>query len=119
MKNQPSFKQKILYDTTLLASGYEVASTADYVKNVEKLLRQNLGVDLTAEAKVSVKPAPDIKTEADIAEETKEAEKVKTDTEEDGDFDPEAMMGGGADGHDDAPAKEEEQDEASKEHDEL
>jgi len=57
---------KVLYQTTLLRSGYELPSTASFVADIEKMVRAQLGVDLTAEATFELKPA-EAKTPEDEA----------------------------------------------------
>ncbi|CAG8556881.1 5300_t:CDS:2 [Funneliformis mosseae] len=63
---------RVLYETTLIRSGYSLKDNLGYASRVEKILRTNLGVDLNAKAEVNVTPAE----EADKDEEKKE--KVET-----------------------------------------
>ncbi|RIA93742.1 heat shock protein gp96 [Glomus cerebriforme] len=50
---------RVLYETTLIRSGYSLKDNLKYAARVEKILRTNLGVDLNAEAEVNVTPAED------------------------------------------------------------
>jgi len=49
---------QVLFDTTLVRSGFTVADPTSYFERVEALLRRSLGVSLTAKGSVDVKPAP-------------------------------------------------------------
>ena len=51
---------KVLYESALLRSGYSLKDPIEFVKNIEKVVRNNLNVDLEAQAKVEVKPAPEV-----------------------------------------------------------
>ncbi len=51
---------KVLYESALLRSGYSLKDPIEFVKNIEKVVRNNLNVDLEAQAKVQVKPAPEV-----------------------------------------------------------
>jgi heat shock protein beta len=53
----------VLYETTLLRSGWDLKNTNDFASRVEKVIRTNLGVSLDATVKVDVKPAPEKETE--------------------------------------------------------
>lgn len=66
----------VLYDASLLRSGYDVDDSTKFAKNVEKIVRANLKVSEEAEAVVDVKPAP---AEAPIDE----SAPVEDDTEAD------------------------------------
>jgi len=75
---------KVLYETTLLTSGYAVPNTMNFAKRIEKVIRHFIGVDLEKEAVVDVKPAPEVadafKESADEDEtEDEDAIKVKED----------------------------------------
>lgn len=61
----------VLYETTLLTSGYAVPNTMDFAKRIEQVIRSFVGVDKDAEAVVNLKPAP----EKDDDEESKEEKK--------------------------------------------
>jgi len=45
---------RVLYETTLIRSGYSLKDNLKYATRVEKILRSNLGVDTNAEAEVNV-----------------------------------------------------------------
>ncbi|KAK4686199.1 molecular chaperone HtpG, partial [Tremellales sp. Uapishka_1] len=49
---------RVLFDTTLVRSGFNVADPTSYFTRVEALLRRSLGVSLSAKAESKVKPAP-------------------------------------------------------------
>lgn len=49
---------RILFDTTLVRSGFAVNDPTTYFERVEALLRRNLGVSLNARADERVRPAP-------------------------------------------------------------
>lgn len=49
---------RILFDTTLVRSGFDVSDPTTYFERVEALLRRNLGVSLSARADERVRPAP-------------------------------------------------------------
>lgn len=48
----------VLFDTTLVRSGFDVADPTSYFERVELLLRRSLGVSSSARAEEKVKPAP-------------------------------------------------------------
>ncbi|WOO77666.1 Endoplasmin [Vanrija pseudolonga] len=48
----------VLFDTTLVRSGFDVADPTSYFERVELLLRRSLGVSSSARAEDKVKPAP-------------------------------------------------------------
>jgi heat shock protein beta len=50
----------ILYDTSLVRSGFTVREPSEYFSRVEAILRRSLGVSESAKAKVDVKPAPPV-----------------------------------------------------------
>jgi len=50
---------QILYDTAMLRSGFIVQDTVAFASRVERILRQNLDVDLNATIEVNEKPAPE------------------------------------------------------------
>lgn len=66
----------VLYDASLLRSGYDVDDSSKFAKNVEKIVRANLKVDELAQAKVDVKPAP---AQAPVDESVKEDDDAATD----------------------------------------
>ncbi|WVR08263.1 hypothetical protein IAU60_005310 [Kwoniella sp. DSM 27419] len=49
---------RVLFDTTLVRSGFNVADPTTYFERVEALLRRTLGVSLSAQPKVHIRPAP-------------------------------------------------------------
>ncbi|GAA6022164.1 hypothetical protein JCM11491_005112 [Sporobolomyces phaffii] len=51
---------KVLWQTALLKSSYTIPDPSDYFSRIEQLLRRSLGVSASAEAKVEVKPAPEV-----------------------------------------------------------
>ncbi|KAI8593256.1 Hsp90 protein-domain-containing protein [Geranomyces variabilis] len=63
----------VLFEATSIASGFSVRNASDFAKKVEAVVRERLGVDAKAEAKVNVVPAPEV-------------EKGKTGGENDGDL---------------------------------
>ena len=73
-------KAQVLYETSLLRSGFDLKDTLDFAARVERVLRLSLGVDLEAEAEVDVVPAPE-KTE-DESEEKSAAAGEEGDAEE-------------------------------------
>ena len=50
----------ILYDTSLVRSGFNVREPPSYFSRIESVLRRSLGVSESAKAKVNVKPAPPV-----------------------------------------------------------
>ncbi|KAI8865623.1 heat shock protein Hsp90 [Ramicandelaber brevisporus] len=62
----------LLYDTSALRSGYGVDDAAVFASRIDRVLRENIGVDVAAKADVKVSPAPAVKA----------AEKDKTETTE-------------------------------------
>lgn len=50
----------ILYDTSLVRSGFTVREPSEYFSRIESILRRSLGVSESAKAKYTVKPAPPI-----------------------------------------------------------
>jgi len=60
---------KVLYQTTVIHSGYDLDDTSSFAKNVEQLLRSNLNVDKEAQAKVEIKPASE-KTMGDLMDDS-------------------------------------------------
>lgn len=54
----------VLYDTSLIRSGYDVSDALSFAKNVEKVVRKNLMVDEKAESMAQVKPAPHVVTDS-------------------------------------------------------
>ncbi|KAJ3091347.1 hypothetical protein HK102_000884 [Quaeritorhiza haematococci] len=66
---------RVLYETTLLRSGYSMKDVADFSQRVEKVIRNSLGVDLEKQAEVKIKPAPK-------AEEKEEGEEKKDEDED-------------------------------------
>lgn len=52
----------VLYDTSLVRSGFSVRDPTDYFGRVESILRRSLGVSETAKAGGKVKPAPQVET---------------------------------------------------------
>jgi len=59
---------EILYDTAALRSGFLIKDTVAFASRIERILRQNLNVDLNATVDVDEKPAPE-KTGEDHEEE--------------------------------------------------
>ena len=53
---------EILYDTSLVRSGFAVRDPSDYFGRIESVLRRSLGVSQAAKAKVNVQPAPEVET---------------------------------------------------------
>ncbi|ORY34940.1 putative cation-transporting ATPase [Naematelia encephala] len=49
---------RVLFDTSMVRSGFTVADPTSYFERVEALLRRSLGVSATAKASTRVKPAP-------------------------------------------------------------
>ena len=49
----------VLYEVTLLRSGWDLKNTNAFASRVEKVIRTNLGVSLDAAAKLDVKAAPE------------------------------------------------------------
>lgn len=50
----------ILYDTSLVRSGFNVREPSSYFSRVESVLRRSLGVSESAKPKINVKPAPPV-----------------------------------------------------------
>lgn len=67
----------VLFDTAVLRSGYSIKDQTSFATRIEKIIRQNLGVDLDATPEVDEKPAPEREaeeaTEDDGDEETTNA----------------------------------------------
>ncbi|WWC73468.1 uncharacterized protein I206_107438 [Kwoniella pini CBS 10737] len=49
---------RVLFDTSLVRSGFSVADPTTYFERVEALLRRTLGVSLSAKPKIHIRPAP-------------------------------------------------------------
>ncbi|KAK8849475.1 hypothetical protein IAR55_004808 [Kwoniella newhampshirensis] len=49
---------RVLFDTTLVRSGFSVADPTTYFERVEALLRRSLGVSLSARPQINIRPAP-------------------------------------------------------------
>ncbi|OCF61751.1 cation-transporting ATPase [Kwoniella mangroviensis CBS 10435] len=75
---------RILFDTSLVRSGFSVADPTTYFERVEALLRRSLGVSLSAKPKIHIRPAPP--TAAGPIPEDEEAEEQKIE------FDPNDMQ---------------------------
>jgi len=82
------FIAKVIVDTAMLSSGYDLKDVAAFSKDIERLVRQNLHVPLDVQADVKFRPASDKTAEdkqTDVKIEKKEEkkeEKVKEMTEE-------------------------------------
>lgn len=50
----------ILYDTSLVRSGFNVREPPSYFSRIESVLRRSLGVSESAKANVRIKPAPPV-----------------------------------------------------------
>lgn len=66
----------VLYDTTVIRSGFNLKDTPSYASRVEKILRANLGVDLEAQPVIVEEPAKDRQTEAEMPDEPEKKETV-------------------------------------------
>jgi heat shock protein 90kDa beta len=75
-------KAQVLYETSLLRSGFDLKDTLDFAARVERVLRGSLGVDLEAEAEVEVAPAPE-KSEEEDKSESKDGEAEAEEVEHD------------------------------------
>ncbi|TPX51144.1 hypothetical protein SeMB42_g02018 [Synchytrium endobioticum] len=71
----------VLYETTLLRSGWDLKNTNDFAARVEKVIRTNLGVSLDAVANVDVKAARE--------KEAEEGDSTSTETPSSKDDEPE------------------------------
>jgi heat shock protein beta len=60
---------KMLYETTSIKSGFPVKDMNQFATRVENLIRKDLGVSLTEQAKVDVKKAADKSQEERLADE--------------------------------------------------
>lgn len=49
----------VLFEATLLRSGFNVPNTNDFAARIERVIRDSLGVDQDLEADVELKPAPE------------------------------------------------------------
>ncbi|KAJ3041988.1 hypothetical protein HDV00_008279 [Rhizophlyctis rosea] len=70
----------VLFESTAVASGYTVRKPADFAKKIERVVRENLGVDLEVEADVKVLKAEE--KEKEKKEEEEEEEEKKEEAEE-------------------------------------
>lgn len=70
----------VLYETTLIRSGWDLKNTNDFAARVEKVIRTNLGVSLDAVAKVDVKAAIE-KEEEDSSNGASESSSSEDDAE--------------------------------------
>ncbi|KAI8810160.1 Hsp90 protein-domain-containing protein [Cladochytrium replicatum] len=79
----PAVKEavQVLYETTLLRSGFNVNDLDRFAARVETVVRRVLGVDLETSAEVDLKPAPE--KDAEGESKTSEAEEVDEDDEKD------------------------------------
>ncbi|KAI9205260.1 glucose-regulated protein 94 [Polychytrium aggregatum] len=61
----PKLKEtaQVLYETTLLRSGYSLKDWVSFTQRIENVVRSNLGVSLDAQATVKIRPAPEAETE--------------------------------------------------------
>jgi len=75
---------KILFDTATLRSGYDLKNPVEFASRIEKVVRQNLGVDLDAQVEVNEEKLPLAKESSN--EETEE-DKIEEVTEESEDHD--------------------------------
>ncbi|CAG8479992.1 6251_t:CDS:2 [Paraglomus occultum] len=66
----------VLYETNLIRSGYQLKDNIKYASRVEKVLRQNLDIDVEAKATVNEEPAPELDEE-----EKKKLEELSKDEE--------------------------------------
>ncbi|KAJ3048375.1 hypothetical protein HK097_010632 [Rhizophlyctis rosea] len=76
----------VLFESTAVASGYTVRKPADFAKKIERVVRENLGVDLESEAEVEVLKVQEKEVEKEDEEGEKkeeEGEEVKAKEEED------------------------------------
>jgi len=69
----------VLFETTLIRSGYLLNDPLSYATRVEKILRTNLGVDPEATVEIDEEPAPEL----DDAEKKQQAEKLAKQEEKD------------------------------------
>ncbi|CAG8689426.1 17398_t:CDS:2, partial [Cetraspora pellucida] len=51
---------QVLYDSTLIRSGYDLKDKLKFAEMVEKILRKNLGIDLNAKPEINIVPAEDV-----------------------------------------------------------
>jgi heat shock protein beta len=91
---------KVLYESSLLRSGYSLKDPVEFAKNIEKVVRTNLNVDLEVQAKVDVKPAPDIAPPVDLEEDEEEGgakPKVSVQLQDGSSFEPEISVSSSSD----------------------
>ncbi|KAG9293348.1 hypothetical protein G9A89_007594 [Geosiphon pyriformis] len=69
----------VLYETTLLRSGYTLGDNLGYANRVDKVLRASLGVNTEAKVEINEQPAPEVEEE----EKKAEAERLAKQEEED------------------------------------
>ncbi|CAG8635227.1 21457_t:CDS:2 [Cetraspora pellucida] len=51
---------QVLYESTLIRSGYDLKDNLKYAEMVERILRKNLGIDLNAKPEINIVPAEDV-----------------------------------------------------------
>jgi heat shock protein beta len=80
---------RILFDTTLVRSGFEVEDPSAFFERVEALLRASVGVRLDARADARVLPAPPTASEMPAEAEAEEAKQRERDEREERGEEPE------------------------------
>jgi len=66
----------LLYETTLIRSGYSIRDNLKYASMVEKMLRTNLGIDLNSKPEINIEPAQD-KDEEEVESSKKDEDLFK------------------------------------------
>jgi len=84
---------RVLMETTLLRSGYNLKDTNAYTDRVEKVIRMNLGVSETDAAEVNVKPAPEPEKKSDESEEGSDKSESENKEGEDDEEEDEVITG--------------------------
>ena len=74
---------RVLFDSAMLRSGYALADTSAYVKNVERIVRENLGVGKDAVSDMEIKPAPEVASEPEKKPEEEKEDKEEEEKKED------------------------------------
>ncbi|CAG8523026.1 582_t:CDS:2, partial [Scutellospora calospora] len=74
---------QVLYESTLIRSGFELKDNIKYVTMIEKILRRNLGIDPDAKPEINIVPAEDADPTAKSNPELKDEEDLFNELERD------------------------------------
>ncbi|CAG8527637.1 15835_t:CDS:2 [Dentiscutata heterogama] len=78
----------VLYESTLIRSGYVLKDNLKYSDKVERILRKNLGIDLNAKPEINIVPAEDADPTEKKSSESKEENDLFKELDQDDSSDP-------------------------------